>query len=291
MTNYRLGLLSLKYFWILVVFVLLFLPQMERPAKAESNSAAVLTFDVNRHRALPNISNISRIRFLMTLDYPPFSFLDRDGRMSGLNVDLAREICDELKVTAKCQIQALPFDELETALQNREGDAVIAGVAVTAGLRRQFDFSQAYLKLSARFLVHGAAKVYSPSAQVLAKMKVGVVKHTSHEAMFRAFFPGIKTVAFESRETMMDALKSGDIDVVFSDGVQLAFWKDSPQSDDCCHFWGGPYFSQKFLGEGMTIMTRRGEPLAAAFDHALLNLAKQGKLHDLTVKYLPSGVF
>lgn len=257
----------------------------------DSSAAPVLTFDVSEHRAKPDISAIPRIRFLTTLDFPPFNFMDQQGRLSGFNVDLAREICAELEVTAKCQVQALPFNELESALESRAGDAVIAGVAVTPALRKRFDFTQAYLQMPARFLASKGTGKGDPSLATLSRLKIGVIKDTAHEAMLRAFFPGINPVQFDSRDMMLNALKSGEVAAVFSDGMQLAFWQATKDAGDCCQFWGGPYYSQDFLGEGMTIMTRQSEPLAAAFDHALLNLAKDGKLNDLFVKYFPAGLY
>lgn len=257
----------------------------------EERAPAILTFDVREHRAMPDITNMPRIRFLTVLDFPPFSFLNDDGRLAGFNVDLARELCDELKVAAKCQIQAVPFDELETALETRAGDAVIAGVAATEALRARFDFSRPYLEPPARFLARTPLPAGPLDAARLNEKKIGLVAGTSHEAMFKAYFPALKPVSFETRDAMLTALESGSVDVVFSDGLQLAFWKDSKDSHGCCGFWGGPYYSRTFLGEGMRIMTRKSDPLAAAIDHGLLGLARDGMLSDLFVKYLPAGIY
>jgi polar amino acid transport system substrate-binding protein len=263
-----------------------------RPSQAANDTeSAFFTLDVRGHVTSPDISNVPRIRFLTTLDFPPFNFLDRDGRLSGFNVDLVRDICEDLKVTAKCQIQALPYDELQKALENRSGDAVIAGISVTSSLRQQFAFTLPYVKLPARFLAGKSVPDGVPSTGTMLKRKIGVVRDTAHQAMFDAFFPAIRPVLFDDRDKMLAALKGGEVDAAFSDGLQLAFWRASEAADGCCKFWGGPYFSQDYLGEGMSIMTRRSEPLSAAFDHALLNLARNGKLNDLFVKYFPAGIY
>ncbi len=55
----------------------------------------------------PDVNSIQRLRFLTTTDFPPFNFIDRKKRLTGFHVDLARAICDELGILAKCQIQAL----------------------------------------------------------------------------------------------------------------------------------------------------------------------------------------
>ena len=257
----------------------------------EEKPQDVLTFGVHEHKAMPDIANIQRIRFLTTLDFPPFNFLGEEGRLSGFNVDLARELCDDLKVQAKCQIQAMPFDELKKALETKTGDAVIAGVAASEELRTQFDFTRPYLQLPARFLARKQGLDGAPDAETLNKKKVGVIKNSAHEAMFKAYFPSLQPTEFNDREAMLTALAKGDVDVVFYDGMRLAFWKDSKDSDECCAFWGGPYYSTFFLGTGMRIMTRKSDQLSGAFDHGLLDLAKDGKLSNLFVKYLPAGLY
>ena len=61
-------------------------------------------------------SALVRLRFLTSVDFPPFNFTDQNGKLAGFNVDLAREICNELEIAAKCEIQALPFADMTEAL-------------------------------------------------------------------------------------------------------------------------------------------------------------------------------
>ena len=75
----------------------------------------------------PNVKDLPRLRFLTTTDFPPFSFIDKNKRLSGFHVDLARAICEELEVLSVCQIQALPFDQLQSAVTGGVGEAVLGG--------------------------------------------------------------------------------------------------------------------------------------------------------------------
>lgn len=287
MVLHGIGSASLK----IMGFMLFLLLAMDTPAVAADAQGPLLTFDKREHRAMPDISTVPRVRFLTTLDFPPFEFLDAEGRLSGFNVDLARELCDTLEIQAKCQIQALPFDELQAALENRTGDAVIAGIGVTAALREKFDFSRPYLQLSARFLASKKTAGEAITPMKLASGKIGVVRDTAHQAMLKAYFPNVNPQLYDDRAAMLKALKSGEVDTVFGEGLALAFWAASGEAENCCAFRGGPFYSGDFLGEGMTIMTRPGEPLAAAFDHGLLELARKGTLNELFVKYFPPGLY
>src|SRR6202167_1336486 len=100
-------------------------------APAVAASAAVPGFwDPRRRPERPDLSRIQSIRFLTELDYPPFDYAAPDGNPAGFNVDLARLLCDEIKTT--CTIQARRFDLLLDALNDKQGDAVIASIAVNA---------------------------------------------------------------------------------------------------------------------------------------------------------------
>lgn len=251
-----------------------------------------MLFDARERLARPDLSPVLRLRFLTTVDFPPFNFTDQTGRLAGFHVDLMREICNELKIAEKCQIQALPFSELEAALADGDGDAVMAGVAVSAPLRQRFGFSRPFMLLPARFARNLKAQLSSASAAALAGRPVGVVTGTAHEVMLRSFFPAIRAVGFAGRGEMLAALKAGAVDAVFSDGLQLAFWAASPASQDCCALFDGPYFSEDLLGEGLTIMARKQDAvLTAAFDHALLALSRNGRLQELYLRYFPYGLY
>ena len=41
--------------------------------------------------------------------------------------------------------------------------------------------------------------------------------------------------------------------VAFADSLQLSFWVSSQASAGCCALFDGPYMSEQFLGEGMTL--------------------------------------
>ena len=109
-------------------------------------------FDARERLPRPDLSSVLRVRFLTTTDFPPFNFADQTGRLAGFHIDLARAICAELGIEAKCQIQALPYGELEAALAAAQGEAVLAGMAVSDDLRARFSFTPALSAAARRVL-------------------------------------------------------------------------------------------------------------------------------------------
>src|ERR1700722_12207782 len=90
-------------------------PAGAQDAPASPRSVVVPGFwDPRRRPERPDLSRIQTIRFLTETDYPPFDYAGPDGNPAGFNVDLARLICEEIKVT--CSIQARNFGGLLDAL-------------------------------------------------------------------------------------------------------------------------------------------------------------------------------
>jgi polar amino acid transport system substrate-binding protein len=249
-------------------------------------------FDARERLVRPDVSGALRLRFLTTTDFPPFNFTDQNGRLSGFHIDLARALCEELGLQTRCQIQALPYAQLTQALEAKQGEAVMAGVAVTPDLRERFNFTRPYLLLPARFLLRSDEVLPRQDAGGLFGRKVGVVRDTAHAAMLEAFFPNIERVQFEDRDAAMQALKEKEVSAVFADALQLSFWMVSPQSAGCCRFLDGPFLSERHLGEGMTIMVGGQDgALAGALESALAALSKDGRLEEIYLRYFPAGLF
>ncbi|MER8971020.1 MULTISPECIES: transporter substrate-binding domain-containing protein [unclassified Mesorhizobium] len=267
---------------------------------AQSLAAAALAaepqvpvfWDAKERLPKPDLSMLPRLRFLTTTDFPPFNFLDGAGRLSGFHVDLARAICAELGIAEKCQIQALPWAELEGALGKGEGEAIIAGIAATPEPRSKYAFSRSYLQFPARFIMLKTQALTEPMFDKLRSKRVGVIAGSAHERMLRDYFGDVQIVPFAKPEELYGELKAGKIDAAFGDGMRFAFWLGGSDAAGCCRFAGGPYLAPEYLGSGMAIATRADDPaLAAAFDYALQEISVKGTFAEFYLRYFPVSFF
>jgi polar amino acid transport system substrate-binding protein len=240
----------------------------------------------------PDLSGLPRLRFLTAVDFPPFNFLDGDGQLAGFNVDLARAICAELDALDKCQIQALPFPELGAALGKGEGEAAIAGLAITSASREEFSFSRPYLQFPARFIMPKATALSEPIYRKLAGLRIGVMAGSAHERMLRAYFPDAKAVTYTRIQWLYDALRERKIDGAFGDGMRFSFWLAGTNSQGCCRFAGGPYLAPEYLGQGMAVAVKKKDfALSSAFNFALRELSVKGKFAELYLSYFPVSFY
>lgn len=261
--------------------------------QARADQPAIPVFwDARERLAKPDLTGVKRLRFLTTTDFPPFNFLDGSGRLTGFHVDLARAICTELEILDKCQIQALPWQELDTALAAKEGEAIIAGISVTAQTRDKYGFSRAYLQFPARFAVRSASPITEPLYTTSAGKRIGVVAGSAHERMLRDYFPEVQVVTYAKQDWVFDDLKAGKIDGTFGDGMRLAFWLSGSASGACCRFAGGPYLAPEYLGTGLAIAAGKDDPaLTQMFDYALQQINVKGTFAELYLRYFPVSFF
>jgi polar amino acid transport system substrate-binding protein len=261
-----------------------------QPVSPSSQGAAGVTvpgfWDPKRRLDRPALLPTVVIRFLTETDYPPFNYAGPDGGPAGLNIDLARMICEELKVA--CTVQARRFDTLLNALAENRGDAVIASVAASPDTRRRADFTDPYYRAAARFVARRDTDIQEVLPERLEGKKVGVVAGTAHEAYLRTFFTEVEVRPYPSPEATRQALRAGEIDLLFGDGIQLAFWLNGSDSGGCCAFRGGPFIESRYFGEGIGIAIRPGnETLRHALNWALFRLWETGQFTDLWLRYFP----
>ncbi len=253
---------------------------------------APIFWDNKERLPKPDLSALPRLRFLTTTDFPPFNYLDREERLSGFHVDLVRAICAELGISDKCEIQAMPWEQLGDALQRGRGEAIIAGIAVTEEARAKYAFSRPYLQFPARFMMPRTSAMTEPLYAKLHGERIGVIAGSGHERMLRAYFPDVKVVTYTRQEWMYGDLKAGKIAGAFGDGMRFAFWLAGSDASGCCRFAGGPYLAPEYLGTGLAIATDINRPeIAAAFDYALQQIVLKGRFAELYLRYFPVSFY
>jgi len=247
-------------------------------------------WDPRRRPERPDLSRIQSIRFLTELDYPPFNYAGADGNPVGFNVDLARQLCDEIK--ASCTIQARRFELLLDALDDNRGDAVIASIAITPATRQRADFTDPYYRTPARFVARSDTPIGDVLPETVEGKKIAVVAGTAHEAFLKAMFTAADVRSYANAEAAREALRNKDVDLLFGDGVTLAFWLNGSDSAGCCVFRGGPFLESQYFGEGVGIAVKRGNDLLRqALNWALFRTWEKGGFTDLWLRYFPISPF
>lgn len=229
---------------------------------------------------------IPALRFLTTADFPPFNYTDADGRLVGFNIDLADAICSRLG--ARCTIQAWPWDRVQDALAENQGDALIAGLDITVEAGKRFDFSRIYLQLPARFVV-SRANLPSFNPQSLSGT-LAVREGSAHALLAQRMLPRMRITGYDSEFAALEAVEAGEANAYFGDGARAAFWlNDNPQ---CCDFAGESYFRPDLFGAGFAVAVPKNlDNVRVAINWALMRLQREGRLDEIYLRWFPLGFY
>ncbi|MDR6431754.1 transporter substrate-binding domain-containing protein [Brucella pseudogrignonensis] len=259
---------------------------------AQTTLKAPSFFNEKERLALPALNGLNRLRFVTTLDFPPFNTVNDAGQLSGYNVDLARALCSQMRLSDICQIEAVPWSELEAKLESGEAEAIIAGVGISETNREKFLFTRPYMRLPARFMTKTANTFADPAAVATKNKNIGVIANSAHEQLLKAYFPATTAQTYPDRASLLTGLKTDQVTAIFDDGMALSSWLESEEANNCCSFTDGPYLAPQFLGQGMSIaVAPKDTALASAFNNALQSLQQQGKLTELYLRYFPNSFY
>lgn len=212
-------------------------------------------------------------------DYPPFNFVDATGALRGLEIDLVYAVCAELKIT--CEIVSRRWDELLPGLSNNDYQVVAASLRIPRQPPDGIVFSHPYFGTAAAYATQEgdvAARIRGP---------IGVEAGTRMAAYLASRNDNVTIQTYPDAISTYQALLDDQVAAVFDDAVRLNRWLNDP-SAACCVMSGQPVFSPEFFGPGIGFALREdnGE-LLDRFNQALDRLAQEGRIAELSDRYLP----
>ncbi|AHG43124.1 cystine transporter subunit [Pseudomonas syringae CC1557] len=214
--------------------------------------------------------------------YPPFSFVDESGKLTGFEVELSEALAKELGVKAK--VQPSKWDGILAALDSKRLDVVINQVTISDERKKKYDFSEPYTVSGIQALTLKKNADTIKTAQDLTGKKVGVGLGTNYEQWLKANVPGAVVKTYEDDPTKIQDLSVGRIDAILVDrlaALEIAAKTKGKLAP------AGDAFSRQESG----IALRKGEPeLQAALNKALDKLRADGTLEKLSKKYFNADV-
>ena len=259
------------------------------PASAQSGAAIPNFWDPRIRLDKPEPGPPRIVRFLTDDDYPPLHFAAPEGGLTGFSVELARAICEKMGWT--CTIQARRFDTLLDSLAEARGDVLAAAVNLTPALRSRFAASTLYFRNTARFVtVRGNASADLDPVTLNGK-RVAVVGGSAHQAFLERYMPFAQRREAGTLAGAVAALRSGDAEFLFADGVALSLLLASNAASDLA-FTGGPFLESAYFGEGVAYLLRKDDPaLKRGLDYALQALWDDGAYARLYLRFFPVSPF
>ncbi len=145
--------------------------------------------------------------------FAPYEYV-KDGKIVGVDVDIAQAIADELNL--ELVIKDMEFDKAVLAPHEGTADFAAAGIAVTESRKDVVSFSTEYLKTSQVVVAVAGDGSISDEASMLSKV-IGVQTGSKAEDLYAEKAAGARS--YLKYQEAANALKSGDIQCIVMDNL------------------------------------------------------------------------
>ncbi len=222
--------------------------------------------------------------------YPPFSYVDPDGKLAGFDIDIANALCKQMG--AECTLVQQDWDGIIPALLARKYDAIIASMSITEERKKKVAFTGKYYHTPAKFAAKKGSGIEISRSGLKGKT-VAVQRATTHDNFITGEFGdsvNIKRYATQD-EAYLDAV-SGRVDLLLADSVAMedGFLKTDKGKD--WEFVGPDYSDPKYFGDGAGIAVRKQDKdLVAQLNKAIKDIRANGTYDAIARKYFDFDVY
>ncbi|MEA2082118.1 MAG: ABC transporter substrate-binding protein/permease [Elusimicrobiota bacterium] len=213
----------------------------------------------------------------LTGKFPPFSYYDKNGELTGFDVDVAREIARRMGRDSK--IITTDWDGILAGLLSRKYDSVIGSMAVTPKRAAQVNFSKPYYHSGAQLFVHreNPDKVYG--IDECGDKRIAVVLGETYQHYLETNYPNIKTVTLKSTPEIFELLDKRRITGFVTDKL-VGEWQIKSAERSFVPV------GEMLYREDIAIPVRKEETrLLSRINTALDGMRKDGTLRKISGKY------
>ena len=224
----------------------------------------------------------AKIRVGVEGNYPPFSQLGTDGKLSGFDIDIANAICARLK--AECTLVQQEWDGMMPALNAKKFDMIVASMTISEERKKAADFSDPYYDVPSRWVAKaGAFKDASPAS--LKGKKIAVLRNSPRAKYVADTYKDAEILLVAKETDVYMELANGRADIGFGSSVvssegflKKPEGKGFAQVGNTIRLDGG--------GGGVGIAMRKGETeLREKVNAALKAIKADGSYKKLNEKY------
>ena len=178
------------------------------------------------------------------------------------------------------------------ALTAGQIDVIMSSMSITDERMKTIDFSNKYYNTPATVIgAKGAA--LTPDAAGLTGKIVGVQVSTTHEAYTQKYFAPVaaEIKTYQTQDEANQDLAAGRIDAIMADSLAMDAFLASDMGKACCENFGAVADDPAILGLGVGFGLRKGDPLMAKLNDAIVAIRADGTYDAITAKYFTSSIY
>jgi cystine transport system substrate-binding protein len=212
--------------------------------------------------------------------YAPFTFHDKDGKLTGFDVEIAEEVAKRLGV--KPEFVETKWDGMFAGLDAKRFDMIANQVGIRADRQEKYDFSDAYI-VSKAVLVVGKENTEITKFEDLKGKKAAQSLTSNYAEMAKT--NGAEIVQSEGFNQSIDLLTSKRADATINDS--LSFYDLLKQKPDIAV----KIAAEKSDADKSGIMFNKGnKELVDAVNKALADIKADGTYEKISMKWFGTDV-
>ncbi|MFQ4135847.1 substrate-binding periplasmic protein [Nodosilinea sp. PGN35] len=159
-------------------------------------------------------------------DNAPF-FMQTAEQLSGLDIQLARALAEQLGVSLDITRSAQTFDQVVDTVYGQQADLAISKISRTLKRAQRVRFSRPYLRMRQGLLVNRLQMAEQAQGRSMIETirnlrgEVGVIKGSSYVGFLKQKFPQATIVEYPTWEDIVTAVVQGDILAAYRDELEI----------------------------------------------------------------------
>jgi len=216
---------------------------------------------------------------------PPRSFLDHNGSLAGLDIDVARALCQA--IGAECELVPVDWDSLIAGLVEGRFHFVVASISITDARRERIGFTRPYYNTPGRFIARrGRFQAINP--ETATGLRIGVRRGTTFDKYVTDnLSAGKEIIRYSTQPDALVDLRLGRLDLVLGDHMVLDRTFLSTRSGADFELVGGPVADARWFGYGNGIALPKGAvDLRDQLDRAVADIHANGVFDAIQTKWI-----
>lgn len=229
-----------------------------------------------------------RLRVATEGAYPPFNFIDHNGQVAGFDVDIAKALCNTLKV--ECEIVVVSWDRLLTDLDAGHYDMIVASMAQTPERMQLAEFTDPYYRTLHAFIARSNSGVTKVTPTTVRGKVLATQRDTIQATYLQQHYRESATLKLtDTMPAAFDALAKGEADFVLADCL-LSYSFIRHDAKNNLEIIGQPIPDGE-ISSLSHIQVRKGNlQLLDAINRALSEIKRDGTYGRISAKYFPFDI-
>lgn len=218
------------------------------------------------------------IRAGVDAPYPPFEYKAPDGTLTGFEIELGNEVCNE--ITGKdCDWVIQAWDGIIPGLLARKYDMIFSSMSINEVRKKRVLFSDPYYTTPSAFFAPGDFNPDNADGK-----RIGVQRATIQDTYVTEFLDGAEVVRYTTADDMVVDMQGGRLDAMFVDApVGFEMLGDNSEIVQVGEFVKQPV---RIFGEGVgAAFRKRDKDLEEAVSAALEKVKASGKYDEIMQRY------